>query len=59
MEVNTAGRTDLEVALEVLFLHRVAACVAFAKEALPEGLLLGGVDSRFGLGELRHGGSLA
>ena len=54
MEVKAAGGTDFEVALEVLFLHRVAARVALAEEALAESLLLGGVDSGFGFGELGH-----
>jgi hypothetical protein len=59
VEVKPAGRTNLEVALEVLLLHRIATRLTFSKEALAEGLLLGSVDSRFGLGELRHSGSLA
>jgi hypothetical protein len=59
MEVKAAGGADFEVALEVIFPHRVAARITFAEEPLAEGLLLGGVDSCLGLGELGHGKWLA
>jgi hypothetical protein len=59
MEVEATGRANLEVALEVLFLHRITASLALAKEPLPERFLLGGIDSCSGLGELSHGGWLA
>jgi len=59
MKVKTARGTNLEVALEVLLLHRVPARLALAEEPFAECSLLGSVDSRFGFGELRHGEWLA
>jgi hypothetical protein len=59
VEVETARRTNVEIALEVLFLHRVAACVALEEEPFAKGFLLRGINSGFGLGELRHGQWLA
>ena len=59
VEVKTACGADLEVAFEVFFLHCVATRVALPEEPFTERFLLGGIDPRFGLDELRHGVWLA